>query len=206
MRHFQPAVSCGVWRRKGRKQKMKISGSRIFSDLISDIKSRSESSRARIKVTTFDLLAARGYANVSMRDIASEAGVALSQIAYYYHSKELLICEVVGDALERGAQDFGEAIDKAEGDPVCAASAYFEKMPEENDAIWRVLLDFVSQSIWVPAFRERVSGFFDRISGILEEKLAAGGNAPSGGHGETAKDIIAGLFGSSVMRLLAAQS
>ena len=69
-----------------------------------------------------------------------------------------------------------------------------------------MLLDFVSQSIWVPAFRERVSGFFDRISGILEEKLAAGGNDPSGECGETAKDIIAGLFGSSVMRLLAAQS
>ncbi|MCI5575243.1 MAG: TetR/AcrR family transcriptional regulator [Clostridiales bacterium] len=185
---------------------MKISGSRILSDIRSDIKNRSENARERIKATTFELLAARGYSNVSLRDIASGAGVALSQIAYYYHSKELLICEVVGDALERGAQDFAEAMDKAEGDPVCAASAYFEKVPEENDAIWRVLLDFVSQSIWVPAFRERVSGFFDRISGILEERIASGGNDPSGGHGETAKDIVSWLFGSSVMRLLAAQS
>ena len=36
-----------------------------------------------IRTSTFRLLAGRGYANVSMRDIAAEAGVALSQIAYY---------------------------------------------------------------------------------------------------------------------------
>ena len=30
----------------------------------------------------------RGYANVSMRDIARQAGVAISQIAYHYKNKE----------------------------------------------------------------------------------------------------------------------
>ena len=62
---------------------MKISSSRILSDIRSDIKNRSENARERIKATTFELLAARGYSNVSLRDIAAEAGVALSQIAYY---------------------------------------------------------------------------------------------------------------------------
>ena len=61
-----------------------------------------------IRTSTFRLLAGRGYANVSMRDIAAEAGVALSQIAYYYHSKEALISEVVNDAVERGICGFAE--------------------------------------------------------------------------------------------------
>jgi len=36
----------------------------------------------RILQTAFECISSKGYANVSMRDIADEAGVALSQLMY----------------------------------------------------------------------------------------------------------------------------
>ena len=59
---------------------MKINGTEILSGM----KKKREGAMENIRTSTFRLLAGRGYANVSMRDIAAEAGVALSQIAYYY--------------------------------------------------------------------------------------------------------------------------
>jgi AcrR family transcriptional regulator len=48
----------------------------------------------KILQTAFHCLSRKGYANVSMRDIADEAGVALSQLHYYYKSKEGFIIEL----------------------------------------------------------------------------------------------------------------
>ncbi len=42
----------------------------------------------KILNTAFECLSIRGYANVSIRNIADEAGVALGQMTYYYRNKE----------------------------------------------------------------------------------------------------------------------
>ncbi len=182
-----------------------ISGGRLISGIRSDIKKKSESAKERIKQTTFELLAARGYSNISMRDIASGAGVALSQIAYYYHSKELLISEVVGETVEGAIQDFGSALEKAQDDPITAAREFFAGLYNENTAFGRVLLDFIGQSVWVPAFRERISVFFSRISEILNERLAHTDEKSSDRQRLTAEDIIGEMFGSSVIHRLVFQ-
>ena len=52
---------------------MKISGSKLLSGM----RRKQESTKDNIKTSTFRLLAEHGYANISMRDIAAEAGVAL---------------------------------------------------------------------------------------------------------------------------------
>jgi len=58
-------------------------------------KSEKISQSKKILQTAYQCLSTRGYANVSMRDIADEAGVALSQLNYYYKNKEGLFTEVV---------------------------------------------------------------------------------------------------------------
>ena len=55
----------------------------------------------KILQTTFELLAERGYANISMRLIAKKAGVAVSQLTYYYRTKENLISSVIDAVIER---------------------------------------------------------------------------------------------------------
>ena len=53
----------------------------------------------KILSATFELLSKRGYANVSMRDIAKKSGIVVSQITYYYKTKENLLSEVIKKAV-----------------------------------------------------------------------------------------------------------
>ena len=54
-----------------------------------------------ILATAYTLLAKKGYADVSTREIASEAGVALSQLNYYFKTKDKLYRAVIDMAVRR---------------------------------------------------------------------------------------------------------
>lgn len=58
-------------------------------------KAEKTSQSEKILQTAFQCLSTKDYANVSMRDIADEAGVALSQLNYYYKIKKGLFTQVV---------------------------------------------------------------------------------------------------------------
>ena len=55
----------------------------------------------KILTSAYDCLSKNGYANVSMRDIAKHSGTALSQLTYYYKTKENLFLEVIDMMMER---------------------------------------------------------------------------------------------------------
>lgn len=60
-----------------------------------------ENTSDKILMTAFECLSAKGYANVSMRNIADEAGVALSQLAYHYKNKETLFTAVINMMMDQ---------------------------------------------------------------------------------------------------------
>jgi len=53
----------------------------------------------------FECISSKGYANVSLRDIADEAGVVLSQLNYYYKNKEGLFTEVIKMMIRKYRQE-----------------------------------------------------------------------------------------------------
>ena len=59
----------------------------------------------RILEAALNLISQNGYAQVSMRDIAQEAGVAISQISYHYKNKEGLFIALIRQLKE--ARDRG---------------------------------------------------------------------------------------------------
>lgn len=65
----------------------------------------------RILLTAFECLSTRGYANVSMRNIADEAGVALSQLTYYYKNKENLFTEVINMMMDQYLKEIKSTLD-----------------------------------------------------------------------------------------------
>lgn len=68
--------------------------------------------RSRILEAAFQCLAARGYASLSVRDIARDAGVNHALISYYFGGKDRLVIAVLDEAnrrlLERQQQLYGE--------------------------------------------------------------------------------------------------
>lgn len=61
--------------------------------------------REAILEAAYRCIARQGYGAVSMRQIAREAGVALSQLHYYFRAKEYLLVEVLRRTMEQHVQE-----------------------------------------------------------------------------------------------------
>lgn len=59
------------------------------------------SQQEKILDAAYHCIAKQGYAHVTLRQIAKEAGVAVSQISYHYQNKEGLLLAVVTRAANK---------------------------------------------------------------------------------------------------------
>lgn len=167
-----------------------------------------ENASGVILATAYECLSSNGYANVSLRNIADRAGVALSQLAYHYKNKETLFSEVIRLMMGRYLSEIESSLrsEPDARDRPAALVRYFKELIREDPKLLRLFLDFTAQSMWVPSFREQLDGLFNAITDMIEKNLPA----------ETASDRILGhyspksiaalvfgtLFGTSVRILL----
>ena len=150
----------------------------------------------------FELLCQRGYAAVSMRDIAAGAGVALSQVAYHFGSKERLYLLVIDRMAGRYLKAAEDALGKEEpGARMAAMTDLFKRLLREQPQLFRLLIDFSAQALWVPSFRERLTLMFNRLSSLIEANLPLWedgcrfkGHPPA----HVARFILGALYGTSL--------
>ena len=108
-----------------------------------------DSHRELILQSAERLFAERGFRNVSVRDVATEAGVTHPLIYYYWSSKDALLAEVVGrsQARVRGV---------AHGEATEAVTAIARESLSSNRlyllTLTRALLDGMSPSEWPGGF------------------------------------------------------
>jgi AcrR family transcriptional regulator len=84
----------------------------------SETKEAAPHTRQRILAAAFNCLVTRGYASLSVRDIAKDAGVNHALISYYYGGKDRLVIAVLDEAnrrlLERQQQLYDAPVGFAE--------------------------------------------------------------------------------------------
>lgn len=134
---------------------------------------KSKNNKDRIFDAAFILISERGYANVSMRDIANSADVALSQVNYHYKSKEGLFKEVlifVKDEYLQIIEKKLQTIDSTK-DKVSFLIEYLQELIKTNTHIYTLILDFYSLSLWSDTFKEELKCFFKDISTVFEKYI-----------------------------------
>ncbi len=121
---------------------------------------------AAILQATLSCLSDRGYARVSMRDIAREAGVALSQLTYHFRSKERLVLEALALRLQDILQELEPSLstEKTPEGRLRVLGDYLASLPRKDPALWRLLLDLAAQSAWLPSLRRHLLDLVDRLS------------------------------------------
>jgi AcrR family transcriptional regulator len=132
-----------------------------------------QSQSEKILLAAYACISTRGYANVSMREIADEAGVVLSQLNYYFKNKEGLFKEVVGMMISRYLKEIEESL-KQENSPqkrVKGLINYFKNMLKHNPELFRLLYDFTGLAIWSPIFSSLLSELFKDLSVIIEKYI-----------------------------------
>ncbi|GAB6087879.1 TetR/AcrR family transcriptional regulator [Alkaliphilus crotonatoxidans] len=127
----------------------------------------------RILHAAFKCMAVKGYANVSMRDIADEAGVVLSQLNYYYKNKEGLLKEIVKTVGDQYLNEVELRLMKGKSprERISFLIEYFQEILRNKPDIFKLLFDLTSMSLWSPALKELQHDLFNNIASLIEKHI-----------------------------------
>lgn len=151
----------------------------------------------KILATAFECLSTGGYANVTMRHIADRAGVALSQLTYYFKTKEALFVGVIDMMTEQYLTEIEAAMKQG---TLASLAELFRNLSRDKPNLVKLFIDFSAQSMWVPAFKQHLDRLFVAIAEIIEGNLPRDSEAYS--PKSLSKLILGALFGASVMIML----
>lgn len=164
----------------------------------------------KILEAAYECLSTRGYANVTMRAIADEAGVALSQLTYYFDNKEKLFTDVISKMANQYIREIETRmyVTADLNEKIVALTQYFKELLRDKPKLLRLFIDFTAQALWIPSFREQVDGLFDRLTELIEKFILGDSESlqrvPDYSSKAIAKLILGALFGTSVQALLSA--
>lgn len=162
----------------------------------------------KILDAAYACIARDGYAHTSLRHIAHEAGVAVSQISYHYKNKEGLLLAVV----ERAATNYHAYMQeylhphmspREKGECVIAL---FQGVLEDDPELFRVLYDLAGLALWSEPFRLQVREVFGGIMEQITTEVFTAELLGDLGHQHTAETLASlffgGLFGIALQALL----
>jgi AcrR family transcriptional regulator len=127
----------------------------------------------KILAAAFKCISTKGSASVSLREIADEAGVALSQLNYYYDNRERLFAAV----LKRMKQDY---LSQAESEMAKLSTlkerAHFlvkfnQNLLRTNQRLYRAFLDFFGLAMWSKSFKKEMNGFLEDITTMIASQI-----------------------------------
>jgi AcrR family transcriptional regulator len=134
---------------------------------------RKNETSQRILAKAFTRIAREGCASVSLRDIAAEAGVVLSQLNYYFKNREGLFSEVLRSmrqeylaGVERELGGLGSRSEK-----IARLVRYNKELLISNKALYRAFLDFFNLAMWSDSFRAEMSIFLYDISDAISRQI-----------------------------------
>lgn len=162
----------------------------------------------KILMTAFECLSTRGYANVSMRDIANESGVALSQLTYYYKNKEGLFTEVINMMIHQYLHEIEDSLKSAAGakEKIASLVRYFKELIRDKPKLLRLFIDFTAQALWLPSFGEQVDSLFNNLTEIIEGNILTdteiGKSLQEYSSRSIARLILGTLYGTSIQIML----
>jgi len=163
----------------------------------------------KILNAAFKCISARGYANVSLRDIAYEAGVVLSQLNYYYQNKEGLFIEIVKTLSQKYLHEIESNLKKgtSKKERISFLIKYFQEMLRQNAELFKILFDLTSMAIWSATLKELVNDLFHNLTELIEKYIVSEfSDKEEYQHHSTAtlsRMMLGTLFGISIQVILA---
>ncbi|MGG1660504.1 TetR/AcrR family transcriptional regulator [Brevibacillus sp. NRS-1366] len=138
----------------------------------SSLSQKAEAKRAFIIEKATLCLAQKGYAHVSLRDIAKESGVSLGILHYYFASKEDLLLAVIASYKEGFIRVLESKVIEA------PLTGWMHSLLDvlrcsltEDHAMHRLWYDLQVQAMYVPAFREQVTEIRARLHSLIAQML-----------------------------------
>lgn len=132
-----------------------------------------EITSSRILDATYRTIAARGWGAVTLREIAEESGVALSQLSYYFGNKDGLFAAVLDRMQQEYAENLAAKLRGATSlrERLERLIDYNRLLLKENTDLYRDFLEFFNFAMASPEFKKQVTTFLAGISKAIEEQI-----------------------------------
>jgi len=162
----------------------------------------------KILNAAFECISTRGYANVSMREIADRAGVVLSQLNYYYGNKMGLFREVIKLMMKRYLSEMEQYLEKGETakEKISSLINFFKGMLKNNPGLFRILYDFTGLALWSPSFSNMLQNLFKDLSDMIEQHISNSAylakNLKKYAPNHLARMILGAMFGIAIQVIL----
>jgi len=173
----------------------------------------SKSCQAEITLSAaYNCIAAQGYANTSLRDIADSAGVVLSQLNYYYKNKEGLFTEVIKMMIKkyRVEMEYRIQIGDTAVERLMSLINYYREVLESNPKIFRLLYDFSSMALWSETFGNLLHNMYDDLANLIEKHILikdfANTRLAHFAPQSIARMVIGAMFGTAIQVMLNPQN
>lgn len=126
-----------------------------------------KTTREKIKEATFDMLAEKGYKDLTMRDIAKKAGAAVGQLTYYYRTKEKLVHTVLEEILTGLVAELKTKVAKSQN-KIDTLLEYYNDCCNEEPELAKVLLNFTTESLWNNDIKELLTTYNINVISLIE--------------------------------------
>ena len=172
-------------------------------------KSKNMNQAQKILNAAFKCISERGYANVSLRDIADEAGVVLSQLNYYYKNKEGLFTEIIKKLAQQYLNEIEDNLKKgkSEKERIAGLIRYFQEVLRKKPELFKLLFDLTSMALWSASLKELLNNLFKSVAGLIKKYIMIDfSGREKFKHTSTitlSRMILGTLFGTSVQVMLA---
>lgn len=157
--------------------------------------------RPQIIHAALQVLAERGYAHTSMKQIAESAGIAPGLLTYYFPTKQELLIGVVGVLEERFIGTWRDALN-TDDEPLRRIGSAFDhsiEMWSEHPEVFRIFYDLSTLALVDDAVQRRLQEMLRRIRAAASEEMARIGAAlptPIPADMDMAAAITAGFHGA----------
>jgi AcrR family transcriptional regulator len=162
----------------------------------------------KILLAASKCISSSGYANVSLRDIADEAGVVLSQLNYYFKNKEGLFTEVIKMMMQEYLLEVENHLKggTTAKEKVATLIKYFQEVLEEKPELFRLLYDFTSMALWSESFSNLLRNLFEDIAKLIEKHalndIPVKSNLKEYSSKSIARMLFGAMFGTAIQVIL----
>lgn len=166
----------------------------------------------RILDAAFKLIAAQGCAAVTLRGIAEEADVVLSQLSYYYGNRDSLFAAVLKSMQQAYIDTLNERLsghDSLAGQ-IIALVDYNEFILRSSPETYRNFLEFFNFAMNSPPFQVEVASFTSAIADMIESRISRYEPEATGlatfSAAEVTRFILSASFGIALQRFLSPEN
>lgn len=120
-----------------------------------------------------DVLANRGYAHASLKQIAEHAGIATGLLNYYYPSKQALLLEVITEVEQEFIGSWRTALD-SDAEPIARIEAAFDRAIgnwSQQPELFQIFYDLSTLASVDDVIRQRIQELLRRIRTVAAEEM-----------------------------------